>query len=131
MGGIGESQSRKPNSALKILVTWCSLWNTIQCGSVRHNYNFDWINSHLDLVVFQVKMLKISSLSIGNQTFEIPCASAIECTLDGLQEDRDQCLPQIVKDYRVVAIVNIALVIIIGGLGNLFTIIAIFSARIR
>jgi len=85
----------------------------------------------LDLVVFQVKMLKISSLSIGNQTFEIPCASAIECTLDGLQEDRDQCLPQIVKDYRVVAIVNIALVIIIGGLGNLLTIIAICSARIR
>ena len=78
-------------------------------------------------------MLKISSLSIGNQTFEIQCASAIECTLDGLQEDRDQCLPQIVKDYRVIAIINIVLVIIIGGLGNLFTItiIAIYYARIR
>ena len=78
-------------------------------------------------------MFKISSLSIGNQTFEIQCASAIECTLDGLQEDRDQCLPQIVKDYRVIAIINIVLVIIIGGLGNLFTItiIAIYYAKMR
>ena len=77
-------------------------------------------------------MFKISSLIVGNQTCEsLPCESDINCTLDGFLEERDHCLPQIVKDYRVPAIINLVLVIIVGGLGNLLTIIAICAARIR
>ena len=77
-------------------------------------------------------MFKMSLLNVSNLTFDSgSCVSATGCTLDGFQEDRESCLPQVVKNYKVLAIINIVMIIIIGGFGNLFTIVAICVARVR
>ena len=74
----------------------------------------------------------MSLLNVSNLTFDSgSCVSATGCTLDGFQEDRESCLPQVVKNYKVLAIINIVMIIIIGGFGNLLTIVAICVARIR
>ena len=75
---------------------------------------------------------KMSLLSVVKQTYDsFPSFPATGCTLDGFGEDRDHCVPQIAKDYKLLVISNITLVIIIGGFGNLFNIVAICVARIR
>ena len=77
-------------------------------------------------------MFKMSLLNVSNLTFDSgSCVSATGCTLDGFQEDIESCLPQVVKNYKVLAIINIVMIIIIGGFGNLFTIVAICVARVR
>jgi len=74
----------------------------------------------------------MSLLSVVKQTYDsFPSFPATGCTLDGFGEDRDHCVPQIAKDYKLLVISNITLVIIIGGFGNLFNIVAICVARIR
>jgi len=79
----------------------------------------------------------MSLLRVDNHTCEsdsLSCVPSTGCTLDGFdgfQEDRDHCVPQIAKDYKVLVISNIILVIIFGGFGNLFNIIAICVARFR
>jgi len=74
----------------------------------------------------------MSLLNVSNLTFDSgSCVSATGCTLDGYQEDIESCLPQVVKNYKVLAIINIVMIIIVGGFGNLLTIVAICVARIR
>ena len=72
------------------------------------------------------------SVMIANTSYPLfECVSATSCTSDVEHEDKDNCQPQTLKDYKTVAIINICLIILIGGLGNLFTIIAICVCRIR
>ena len=74
----------------------------------------------------------MSLLSVVNHTYDsFPTFPAKGCTLDSFEEDRDHCVPQIAKDYKGLVIINITLVIIIGGLGNFFNIVAICVARVR
>ena len=75
---------------------------------------------------------KMSLLSVVKQTYDsFPSFPVTGCTIDGFGEDRDHCVPQIAKDYKLLVISNITLVIIIGGFGNLFNIVAICVARVR
>ena len=72
---------------------------------------------------------------VSNEIFQdtvFQCVSATNCTSDTEHYyDKDLCQPPALKDYKVHAVVNIIVIICIGGLGNLFTILAILSARIR
>ena len=67
--------------------------------------------------------------NISYDVFE--CVSATSCTTDSEHEDREGCQPQSLREHKTWAIINIGLIIIIGGLGNLFTIISICVCRIR
>ena len=69
---------------------------------------------------------------VANTSYRVfECVSATICTADIEHEDKEGCQPQTLKDYKTVAIINICLIILIGGLGNLFTIISICVCRIR
>ena len=72
------------------------------------------------------------AVTIANTSYLIfECVSATSCTSDIQHEDKEGCQPQTLKDYKTVAIINICLIIAIGGLGNLFTIISICVCRLR
>ena len=77
-------------------------------------------------------MTPVPSVIIGNISYDsFQCVSATSCTTDVDHHDRDSCQPQSLKDYKTVAIINIVLIIIIGGLGNLLTIVSICLCRLR
>ena len=65
------------------------------------------------------------------------CQSARQCTsdsdYDGLYEEREGCQPEVLREdtTRVLAVLNIFLVILIGGGGNLLTLLAILHCRLR
>ena len=72
------------------------------------------------------------SVIIANTSYRIfECVSATSCTSDIQHGDKGGCQPQTLKDYKTVAIINICLIIAVGGLGNLFTIISICVCRLR
>ena len=80
--------------------------------------------------------MHLSVIMFGNISDDrFQCISATSCTLDtttaDLVTDRDSCQPQILKDYKTVAIINIVLIILIGGVGNLLTIVSICVCRLR
>jgi len=74
----------------------------------------------------------LPGLVTAKQTFK--CVSATNCTTDvDLKLNRDHCQPDSIKQdaVKVAAIINIIIIIIVGGLGNLLTIISIINAWTR
>ena len=52
------------------------------------------------------------------------CARSLACTTPGPQ-DKEDCLAQDIKDNRTIFVANIIAIIVIGGLGNLLTLVAL------
>ena len=68
------------------------------------------------------RMLPVIFLSV------LGSALAENCTSDG-EIQADNCVPQIIMDYKTIFIFNIVIIILIGTFGNLLTLLALPYAR--
>ena len=77
-------------------------------------------------------MLRIMLMESSNAS-EFLCVSASHCTSDSLHDERGACQPEILRDEttRVLALLNLVLIMLIGGCGNLLTLVAALYCRVR
>ena len=81
-------------------------------------------------IILQDKLPQSSTEQSLSSVFQ--CKSARNCTSDAEKgQSRDHCQPKTIKKHSIPAIINIILIIVIGGFGNLLTILSIVHARLR
>lgn len=86
------------------------------------------INYFFYIIWIMINQIKTES------TLTYKCESARNCTSDVEHEQsRDHCQPESIKksSIRIPVLINIIAIIIIGGFGNLLTILSIAHARLR
>eukprot|EP00090_Calanus_glacialis_P001278 TRINITY_DN10896_c0_g1_i1.p1 TRINITY_DN10896_c0_g1~~TRINITY_DN10896_c0_g1_i1.p1 ORF type:complete len:373 (-),score=30.35 TRINITY_DN10896_c0_g1_i1:134-1252(-) len=84
--------------------------------------------------LFACIMCLIYTTVNGDSKLTFKCESTRNCTSDVEHgQSRTHCQPDSIKknSIKIPAIINIVIIIIIGGLGNLLTIISIVHARLR
>ena len=86
-------------------------------------------------LVFMMLTFQVTAGADKKRVFkQFKCESTRNCTSDVDDgQSRVHCQPESLKKHstKIPAIINIILIIIIGGLGNLLTLISIAHARLR